>query len=59
MSISQSTRYLLQFLRWLESAVFWRKECRYSGYHNMMHVRQVADWAKADLGKWKLATFGA
>jgi hypothetical protein len=55
----QSTRYLLQFARWLRiaEAYFWVQR-RNSGAITD-HMRQVAGWAKSDLGKWRLATFGA
>jgi len=59
MSPSQNTRYLLQFARWLRvaEAYFWVQ--RRNGGTITDHMRQVASWAKADLAKWRLATFGA
>ena len=55
----QSTRYLIQALYWLRiaEAYFWVQ--RRNGGTITDHMRQVAGWAKADLGKWRLATFGA
>jgi hypothetical protein len=60
MSPSQNTRYLLQFAYWLQRALFWRymaRTLRVDGRNEM--IRQTAAWAKADLSKWQLATFGA
>jgi hypothetical protein len=60
MSPLQSTRYLLQFSHWLKSALFWRymaRTLRVDSRADM--IRQTASWAKADLAKWRLATFGA
>jgi hypothetical protein len=60
MSPFQSTRYLMQFLRWIQRAVIWRRMARFSdSFHSADMIRQTAAWAKADFGKWKLATFGA
>jgi hypothetical protein len=55
----QSTRYLLQAVRWLciAEAYFWVQ--RQNGDAITDHMRQVASWAKADFAKWRLATFGA
>jgi hypothetical protein len=55
----QSTRYLLQFALWLRLAesYFWAQRC--NGGTITDHMRQVAGWAKADLAKWRAATFGA
>lgn len=60
MSISQSTRYLLQFVYWLQRALCWRYMARTLrvDVRNEM-IRQTASWAKTDLAKWRLATFGA
>jgi len=55
----QSTRYLLQFAYWLQRALCWRQDGRRLGYYNLEHIRNLQSWAKADLAKWRLATFGA
>ena len=60
MSPLQSTRYLLQFAHWLKSALCWRymaRTLRVDSRNDM--IRQTASWAKSDLAKWRLATFGA
>jgi hypothetical protein len=56
----QSTRYLLQFARWIQSAVWWRQMARTLRVDSRNDMfRKTAAWAKADLAKWRLATFGA
>lgn len=53
----QSTRYLLHAVRWLRiaEAYYWVR--RRNGHNISDHMRQTAQWARADFIKWKLATF--
>jgi hypothetical protein len=55
----QSTRYLLQAVRWLGIAEAYYWVYRRNGDAITDHMRQTAAWAKADFANWRLATFGA
>jgi hypothetical protein len=54
----QSTRYLLQFAHWLRLAESYVWLQRHLGLTPSDHMREVRVWAKTDLAKWRLATFG-
>lgn len=54
----QSTSYLMHAVHWLSRAVIWRRATA-NGPLYRDHAIQLSEWAKADLSKWRLATFGA
>jgi hypothetical protein len=56
---SQSTRYLIQAVRWLRIAEAYHWVQRRNGGAITDHMRQTAAWAKADFTKWRLVTFQA
>jgi hypothetical protein len=55
----QSTRYLLQAVRWLRIAEAYYWVYRRNGDGITDHMRQVAGWAKSDFKMWRLVTFEA
>jgi hypothetical protein len=54
---NQSTRYLLQAVRWLRiaEAYFWAMRRKSAPITD--HMRLVAGWAKTDFAAWKRVTF--
>jgi len=55
----QSTRYLLQAVRWLRVAEAYYWVQRRNGSAITDHMRRVAGWARENFKRWKLETFRA
>jgi len=54
-----STRYLLQAVRWLDRAIWWRREANEDSMVSTAHVMLVAGWARDNFQYWKRETFRA
>ena len=59
MKPNSSTLYLLQALKWLNRAIWWRKEANEDSMVSTAHVMNVAWWARQNFKRWKLETFQA
>jgi hypothetical protein len=59
MKPSSSTLYLLHALKWLNRAIWWRKEANGDSAASTAHIMQVAYWARDNFQCWKLVTFRA
>jgi hypothetical protein len=59
MKPNSSTLYLLHALKWLDRAVWWRKEANEDSNVSIAHVMNVAWWARDNFQCWKRETFRA
>jgi hypothetical protein len=60
MKPNSSTLYLLHALKWLNRAIWWRKEV--NEQHHMVsatHAMLVAGWARDNFQCWRRETFRA
>jgi hypothetical protein len=59
MKPNSSTLYLLHALKWLNRAIWWRKEATEDSSVSAAHVMLVAGWARDNFQCWKRQTFQA
>jgi hypothetical protein len=59
MKPNSSTLYLLHAVKWLDRAIWWRKEANEDSNVSIAHVMNVAWWARENFGNWKRDTFQA
>lgn len=59
MKPSSSTLYLLHALKWLNRAIWWRREANEDSTVSTAHITQVAYWARDNFQCWKRETFRA
>jgi hypothetical protein len=59
MKPNSSTLYLLHALKWLNRAIWWRKEANEDSNVSIAHVMNVAWWARENFRNWKRETFRA
>jgi hypothetical protein len=57
MKPNSSTLHLLHALKWLNRAIWWRKEVNEDSSVSAAHAMQVAWWARDNFQCWKRQTF--